>query len=252
MEFRITGDIRAIERHVNAMQRQQLPFATALALTRTAQFAQSKVREEMVRVFDRPTRFTLNATWVQRAEKDRLWAMIYIREHEKGRVAPIKFLQYQIYGGTRRLKSFERRLVAEGKMPPGHYAVPTALAPLDQHGNLPGREITKILSDLRAHFDPAQNLTDRSARRRLRSRTRRASFYFSTWPPNKRTQHLKPGIYLRTHFGFGTAIKPVLLFVRRVRYGRRLDFFRVVDGASRMRFPIEFAMAMRRALATAR
>lgn len=252
LAYDVRGDIRQIERHLSGLARDQVPFATALALTRTAKFAERKIKEEIPRVFDRPTPFTRRATFVQPATKRQLYAMVFIREQEKGRVAPIRYLQPQIYGGTRGRKSFEKRLIEAGKMPPNHYAVTAVAADLDRYGNMKGGQITKMLSDLQAQFDETQNTTARSARRRLRSTRRRATFYFSTWPPSPKTQHLRPGIYLRSHFGFGTAIKPVLIFVRRVRYGRRLRFFEIADQTSRMRFPIEFAIAMRRAIATAR
>ncbi|HEU4603750.1 MAG TPA: hypothetical protein VFS24_17375, partial [Steroidobacteraceae bacterium] len=218
LAYSVQGDISQIERHLSGMARDQVPFATVLALTRTAKFAERKIKEEIPRVFDRPTPFTKNATYVQPATKQRRYAMVYIREQEKGRVAPIRYLQPQIYGGARGRKSFEKRLIESGKMPPNTYAVAATAADLDQYGNIKGGQITKILSDLQAQFDETQNTTARSRQRRLRSRRRRASFYFSTWPPSPKTAHLKPGIYLRSHFGFGTAIKPVLIFVRRVRY----------------------------------
>jgi hypothetical protein len=250
LAYSVKGDIAPITQHLSSFARNQVPFATVLALTRTAKFAERKIREEIPRVFDRPTPFTRRATFVQPATKARRYAMVLIREYEKGRVAPIRYLQPQIYGGTRGRKSFEKRLIEEGRMPPNTYAVAAVAADLDQYGNVKGSQITKMLSDLQAQFDPTQNSTARSRGRRLRSRTRRASFYFSTWPPSPKTAHLAPGIYLRTHFGFGSAIKPVLIFVRRVRYRQRLKFFEIADQAARMRFRIEFALALRHSIAT--
>jgi hypothetical protein len=248
--YTVRGDVSNITQHLSHLAKEQVPFATVLALTRTAKFAEAKVREEIPRVFDRPTPFTRRSTYVQPATKARRYAMVFIREQEKGRVAPIRYLQPQIYGGQRGRKSFEKRLIEAGRMPPSHYAVAAAAAELDQYGNIKGGQITRMLSDLQAQFDETQNTTARSRARRLRSRRRRASFYFSTWPPSPKTAHLKPGIYLRTHFGFGTAIKPVLIFVRRVSYKRRLRFFEIADQAARMRFRIEFALALRHAIAT--
>jgi hypothetical protein len=254
LAYSVQGDVSNIEQHLSKMASDQVPFATVLALTRTAKFAEKKIREEIPRVFDRPTPFARNSTYVQPATKARRYAMVFIREQEKGRVAPIRFLQAQIYGGTRSLKSFEKRLIAEGKMPPGHYAVPAAAATLDRYGNIPGGQITRMLSDVRAHFDASQNITAGSRQRRMRSRTRPPQFYFSTWPPLPRTAHLPPGIYLRTEFrGLGgSAIKPALLFVKRVGYRRRLRFFEIADQTARMRFPIEFGRAMTQAIRTAR
>lgn len=260
--YQVRGDIREIEKHLTGLARDQVPFATALALTRTAQFAQGEIKKEISRVFDRPTRFTLNSTWVRSATKQRLWAEVKIKDESLKAVAPIKWLAPQVYGGTRTLKRFEQRLVTAGAMPPGHFAVPASGADYDSFGNMSRGEIVRMLSDMQAHWDPRQNTTDRSRKRRRRSRTRRPTFYFSTYPVNKRTAHLRPGIYKRVGAvaglasgitaGFGTPIKPVLIFVKRVRYRKRLRFFEIADQTARMRFPIEFALAMRQALKTAR
>lgn len=252
LAYTVQGDISQIEQHLSALARDQVPFATVLALTRTAKFVQAKIREEIPRAFDRPTPFTINSTYVQPATKQRRYAMVYIKEAEKGRVAPIRFLQPQIYGGPRGRKSFEKRLVEAGKMPPNSFAVSAQGADLDKYGNIRGGQITKILSDLQAQFDTTQNSSPASRAKRLRSRRKRASFYFSTWPPSPKTQHLKPGVYLRTLFGFGSSIKPVLIFVRRTSYRRRLRYFEIADQTARIRFPYEFAIAMRQAIATAR
>jgi len=248
LAYTVEGDISQITQHLSGLAQEQVPFATILALTRTAKFVQAKIKEEIPRAFDRPTPFTINSTYVQPATKQRRYAMVYIKEAEKGRVAPIRFLQPEIYGGPRGRKSFEKRLIDAGRMPPGTYVVPARGAKLDQYGNFPGSELVRVLSDLRAHFDTTQN------RGRKRRRGKPPQSYFSTWPPSPKTQHLKPGIYLRTTFrGLGgTAIKPVLMFVRSVSYRKRLRYFEIADQTARMRFPYEFAIAMRHALATAR
>lgn len=245
LAYTVKSDISKVTDHISDFARTQAPFATVLAMTRTAKFAEKKIQEEIPRVFDRPTPFTKKATYVQPATKQRRYAMVYIREQEKGRVAPIRYLQAEIYGGTRGRKSFEKRLVEAGKMPPKSYVVPGAAAPLDKYGNIPGGQIQRILSDLHAQFDPTQNTPAKGARGRKRNR---GSFYFSTWPPNGRSQHLKPGIYLRTPEG----LKPIMAFVRGPRYRRRLRFFEIADQSARSRFPIEFGLAMRDAIRTAR
>lgn len=254
LDYVVTGDVSQITRHLSDLSRRQVPFATASALTKTAKFVQQKIREEMPRVFDRPTRYTLNSTWVRAATKARLWAEVKIKDDlatRAGVVPPIKWLAPQIYGGSRGHKGFERALQRIGKMPPG-FAVPASSMPRDASGNVSKGQIVKILADLQALRDPLDRATDRSRLRRRRSRTKRAQFYFSTYPVNWRTAHLRPGIYVRTEFGFGSSIRPVILFVPAVRYRKRLRFYEIADQSARMRFPIEFALAMRHAIATAR
>jgi hypothetical protein len=73
-------------------RRDQLPFATALALTRTAQAAQERVRNEL------PSHFTIRNSWVskgiliERAEKKTLEATIFSRDD---------FMILQEKGGTK-------------------------------------------------------------------------------------------------------------------------------------------------------
>lgn len=260
--YSVKGDIRNIEQHLTRLARDQVPFATALALTRTAQFIQGEIKKEITRAFDRPTKFTQDSTYVRPATKQRLWAEVKIKDESFKAVPPIKWLAPQIYGGTRALKRFEQRLVTAGAMPSGYFAVPASGADMDSFGNMSKGEIVRMLSDLQAHWDTRQNTTARSRKRRRASKSVRPVFYFSTWPVNKRTAHLKPGIYKRVgavaglasgiSAGFKTPIKPVFLFVKRVRYRKRLRFFEIAEQTGRMRFPIEFALAMRQALKTAR
>jgi hypothetical protein len=250
--FSVRGDIKDIEKHLSASAKRHLPFATALALTRTAQFAQQKIKEEIARSFDRPKPYTLGATYVQPATKQRLWAMVKIKDEAFKSLPPIKWLAAEIYGGQRKHKAFETLLIRAGAMPANSYAIPTKAAGADQYGNIPASELNRMLSDLQARRDPYQNSTPASRGRRARSRTKRPAFYFSTYPVTARTAHLAPGVYKRTHFGVGAAIKPIVVFASKARYRRRLKFFETADQVSRMRWPIEFALAMKQALRTAK
>ena len=101
--YNVKGDIQEVQRHLSGLGRDQVPFATALALTNTAKFIETKIKEEIPRAFDRPTRFTLNSTYIRPATKQRLWAEVKIKDESFKAVAPIKWLAPQIYGGSRGL-----------------------------------------------------------------------------------------------------------------------------------------------------
>lgn len=252
LRFDVRGDVSQIIAHLDATSKRHVPFATAKALTKSAQFAGKKLGEEIGRVFDRPTSYTRNATRVIPATKQRLIAEVKIKDEAVKSLPPIAWLGAEIYGGSRSLKASEKLLQTSGKMPTGQFLVPTRNAPLDAYGNVSRGVMQKILSDCRAQFDTLNNTTAASTKRRLGVRKSFAQFYFSTWPVNGRTSHLKPGIWQRTYIGAHTAIRPVFLFASRVRYRVRLPFNEIVDGAARARFPTEFGLAMREALATAR
>jgi len=257
MELKVTGDIRAIEASLSGLAKRQVPFATALSLTRTAQFVQRKMIEEIKRSFDRPKPYTLGSTYVKPATRTNLQAEVKIKDEAFKSAPPIKWLAAEIYGGQRRHKAFEMLLIRAGVMPANMYAIPTRAAGQDAFGNMQASEINLMLSDLRSRRDVLNNSTAASRGRRVRSRTKAAYFYFSTYPANRKTAHLRAGIYKRTqatrmagpvHVG----IKPVLLFTSAAKYRRRLRFYEVADQVARMRWPLEFALAMRRALQTAR
>lgn len=244
MRFDVRGTIKPIIDDLNSQSQKQVPFATALALTRTAQFSGRKITEEMPRVFNRPTAYTKNAVFIRPATKANLKAEMLIKDESTKAVPAIKWLAPQIYGGGREAKRFELLLRAKGVLDPSQYVVPAAGAKIDAYGNVSRGQLQQILSQLGASRDPLQNRTARSKRRNRRAR----QFFALTKPWGK----LKPGIYERIGFAFGSAVRPVFVFIRQPRYKQRLRFFEIADQTSKMRFPIEFTLAMRQAIATAR
>lgn len=251
IQYDVRGSIAEIESHLTSLGREQVPYATVVALTRSAKFAQAELTRELGRVFDRPTRYTQSAVFVRPATKARMWAEVKIKDETvKGNPA-VRYLIAQIQGGSRGVKGFEKLLQRNGVMPVGWYAVPTKYIGLDAYGNVPGGVIVKILSQLQASRDSLTN--ENLKAKRKRNAKARAGRYFVALPGRQRTKHLKPGIYERLGTAFGSGLRPVMLFVPRApRYAKRFRFFEIADQTARMRFPIEFAIAMREALRTAR
>lgn len=234
----------------------QIPFATAMALTRTAQDARTNVRNEMRRVFDRPTPFTMNAIYMRPATKQRLYSEVWVKSWPN----QPHYLEPQIDGGARPLKRFEKILVDAGYMTAQERAVPGAGAQLDRFGNVSRGQIIKIISQLKAHRTAG---SDQNATDSRRSRAKRATEqYFASrgpgsargghaWKNGNKSQHLPRGIYVRRVFTWGTAIKPVFIFVDRTNYRARLQMKQIIEQTLHTRFPVHFNEAMRRATATA-
>ena len=63
---------------------------------------------------------------------------------------------------------------------------------------------------------------------------------------------LKPGIYMRVNFSSGSAIKPVMLFVKSVRYQQRFDFFGISQSVIDKRYKANLDDSIRIAIETAR
>ena len=85
----------------------QLPFALALALTRTVEQVKLEERQEMRRVFRNPIPYTLNSLYIKPATKSRLEARCWVK-NDAGKGTPAtKYLLPEVYGGARNVKRFE-------------------------------------------------------------------------------------------------------------------------------------------------
>lgn len=230
---------------------KQVNFATRVALTRTAKMAAEAEVKEMRDVFRNPTPYTLNSVYVKPATATRLEATVMLKNEATKAVPASKFLQPQIDGGQRVQKRFERALQAVGAMPTGYRAVPGAGARLDAYGNMSSAQIVQILSYFRAFPEMGYkaNMTDKGRTRLARGTKRRQGFSYFIGRPGDR---LPLGVYQRTSFGFGSSVRPVLLFVRSAVYQERFDFRYVVELTTQNEFASEFVKAMAEAQRTAR
>jgi hypothetical protein len=249
-------DLREIEKAMVNLRKDQIPFATAYALTHCAMAAKREVEREIPRVFDSPTRYIRNSVYVKPAKKRNLVAEVKIKDAEDTGRPPVKPLAAEITGGSRRLKGFEILLQRSGQMPAGYYAVPTRFVAKDSYGNVPAGVINKILSQLQSASDPGTNENRATAKRRGSKRFRgksRPSRYFSVRPGIRKTKHLEPGIWERVTFGFGSSIRPVLLFVNGApQYRSRLKFERIVRDTVSAQLGLQFKRGMLLAMRTAR
>jgi hypothetical protein len=257
LKINVTHNSRQVSAAI-ASAASQVPFALARALTKTAQDVRAGERKEMEAVFDRPTRYTLNALYMRPATKQRLQAEVWLKDSGRND----SFLLPQIEGGARLLKRFEQRLVMTGYMQPSERAVPAAGARLDQYGNMSRGQINQILSQLKTAviLGDYSNATDSR-----RSRAKRASeAYFvsrgpgswrgsGSWKNGLKSQHLPRGVWVRRSFGaLGTAIKPVLLFVPKALYRKRFRFFEVAQEVTARQLDGHFSESWAIAMRTAR
>lgn len=213
--------------------RRQLPFATALALTRTVQDTRRDLRAAMQAAFDRPKPWTLNSLYIETANKTKLEANVHFKDRwetgSKGsQGAPAgRYLRPQILGGTRVAKAHERALARAGVVPSGYYLVPTWSADRDAYGNMATGQIVKMLSALRANRDVGVT-SNLNAAGKSRG-TRRAETYFAIVPGRPqgrggRGGGLPPGIYKAKGSGDAREIRPIALLLRQSpTYGVRFN-----------------------------
>jgi hypothetical protein len=237
-------------------EKNQLLYTTARAITKTGQDVKESLVVEMKRVFSQPTPYTLNSLYLRPAKKTDLSASISPKEAWGKGTPASKFLYPQIEGGDRHLKRCERALQAVGVLPPGMYIVPGAAAELDGYGNVSLGQLRQILSYFGAAEMSAGYLANMTGQKKAKlaagSKKKRGFGYSVSNGKGICTNHLPMGIYKRTHFLWGGAIKPVLRFVKKTNYKAIFRFYDVGRKVAQEKFPTRFRESMDEALRTAR
>lgn len=247
MQISVQHDIDRLLPKLAAVGSRQVPFVVAKALTKTGQIAQRSIKDAMPHTFDRPTPYTLNSLYLKPATKTNLEALVKIKDESFKGIAANKWLHAQVAGGVRNLKRSERSLQIKGYLKSGEQIVPGKGVALDGYGNVRGGQMSKILGALQANSDPMQNETTAS-RKRGRSKKRKAEYFVGS-PGGGR---LPRGVYARTGFAFGSAIKPVLIFTKAGRYRKRFPFHDIVTKVVQRNFDQQLQVAIYYALQTAR
>lgn len=234
---------------------RKIKTATKAALNDAAYLGSKKTAEEIGKVFDKPTPWVKGGVRYIKARDDKLEATIDLDNWgNKTFVSVEMVLRSEIFGGQRKLKRHEKALQQLLVLPHGYAIVPGAAAKMDSFGNMSAGQIRQILS----YFNAAQmtagyngNMTSKRIAALARGNKRTAGFeYFVVKPGQKRqfqrangktgSHAMQPGIYQRVFLGHGTAIRPVMIFVKIPSYRKRLDFYEVVQRAARPEFERAF------------
>ncbi|WP_262048655.1 hypothetical protein [Bradyrhizobium sp. Bra78] len=199
------------------------PIVTAYALTKTGQDIKAAEIDSMKSVFDRPTKFTLNALYLKPATKTDLVAEVYFKDGF-GSLPAWRYLGPQVEGGARVHKSHELRLIRAGLMQAEEFAVPGSGIKLDGFGNVPGSTITRILSQLGAAEQKAGYQANATGSKRSRAKKKKAGTYFVLRPGagGRADRNVAPGIYFRDG---ARGMVPAIMFVRAPRYQKRFPFY---------------------------
>lgn len=230
-------DTRETTRWLNDVQKKQVPFATALALTRTAKKLEQSLQQEMAAKFESASPYTLRGTFSTSATKRNLTAMVGVKDKKPaGGTAPATLLKEHFSGGPRGNKPMEVAMAAIGSLRSGWRAVPGAGMPLDAYGNPKRTVVREILGALRSNMQVHKG----------RGKRRALVGYFVV--PVGATGRLVPGIYWRS----ARAIRPMFVFVQSQTYRKRFDLPVLAQRVVSAEFPNQFNAALSSALATAR
>lgn len=122
----LSGNFRDFTRHLNKVEKRQVPFAISLTLNGIAGDIEKNTGKSLSRRLDRPTPFTLRGLFKRRATKRDLAATVGFKPVQAG------YLEKQETGGERLPKG--RALV-----------VPVGLR-LNKYGNMPKDAVRRMLA----------------------------------------------------------------------------------------------------------
>ena len=220
---------------IGSVPTRMVTYAAATALTRCAQHAQrTELPAEMRRVFSSPGSYTLNSLRIEPASKDKLSARIMVKDTGAGtNIAPEKFLQPEVEGGTRGAKRMENAMRYAGVLRPTQFAMPGAGLSLDANGNVKASEVRTILTALKGIRGGVGAKGQREGRGR-----KLANDLFVGKP---RGGSRPDGIWRRE----GQRLRALFIFTASAPdYSRRLDFSGVVQQVALDRFRPEFEKAI--------
>lgn len=251
IEIDLSADLRPMLDRLHNLQRQ-IPFVIASSLTKTAVKVKPEIRKEMERVFDRPTRYTLNSIFVQPAKKQdenptaRVWLKDDSVAYNRGGNAATYLLPQITGGSTRAMKRFEIRLRDHGLLPPGMFVRPGSGCKLDANGNVNTGQISAILSYLK---------TIREAERSKQHRKRYTPYENSRYFVVSRKVYIRNGLDIRQHLPLGIwerlpdrRIQIIYWYISKLHYKRIFEFDRVAKETALRLLPGEFEAAIDAAL----
>ena len=207
IEISVRHDLSKAIARLNRLQREQLPFATAKALTRTAQDVQTAIPPMLKRVLEAPVPFTTRApTFVVRAEK-RQWpackAVVAFKDRQAAYLAAL------LKGGGRELKRVETKFK-------GRAVVPGVGIELDRYGNVPKKALLAIV--------------------RAADNGGRGYAGGTVFVGRGKSGQLADGVYAVQ----GRALCPLLYFVDSPRYRRTIPLRETASEVVRARWAVNF------------
>ena len=252
-----TSGLDAMKLEVAGLARK-IPVATVAALNDAAYLGSQKTREAVASVFDRPTPWVKGSVKYWKATRASMRSSIdFTGDGNKTGVTVEQVLDAEIHGGKRRLKRHEKALNNAGGvafknnqwirtriLPDGMSIVPGSAAKLDQFGNMSSQQIVQIISYFQGFEQVAgarQNMKDAGFKRLARDNKRTGAKGFVYFVLHSPRGKLLPGIYQRFETAFGSAVKPVMIFVRTTNYKKRLDFYGIAEKHATAEFERAFA-----------
>ena len=220
----ITTDLSGLtkaQRFLGAYK-NQLPFASSVALNQTARDVQLAYKTQTKQSFIKPVAFTTSAFRYDKSSKTNLLATVYPAKDRP-------YLSTQIFGGQRRWKDYEgliRGLAASSgtPLPTNRKLIPTAIAQ-----NAAGNPKRRLFGELQSRL----------------STTDRGGYMIGT----PRGGNRAPGVYRRSR---GKLVPYFIISDTEPRYDKRFPFEKLGNDTVRRVYTTHLSLALDRALASAR
>ena len=214
MQISVVANTKQLTKHLNRIQKKQIPFATSKALNDVAFDARSYVQKSLPRRLDRPTKGIISSVQVQKSKKKNLVATVGFAglgfKSTKWSESPAEIMRRHIKGGTR---------TPQGK------AIPVPIArnlKLNKFGNMPRTKIKTLLAKSDKYFSGQPKGRDAGVYERIKTKSKRGLKMLVNW--EKTTQY----------------------------QGGRFPLRKIVELAVKKKYRMRFDAALNNALRTAR
>lgn len=258
----VRHDMKRLTEHLTLLQKEEIPYAAAVAINACLNKIQPAVQAEMRSVFDRPTPYTLNSYVVMKGAKKRsLFGIVGFKtqrifnaagkftgrfttadeELNNPRLAGT-YLQPQMAGGPRPAKGVEKLMRNKRLIGPNEFIVPSKFMALDAYGNVSRGKIQQITANLRIDYDPLKH-----TKGGVKTGKKKTQFFFTR--QGVRGQRLT-AIWER--YPGGQAVPAFIVVSGAPKYRKRFDPNALAERIVQQNFAHEFDNAMIKALATTR
>jgi len=243
---------------------RQNKFATMVALNRTAGFNAQEVKLEMVKIFDRPTRYIMNGVRVEEARmkgvgtqskytkqryigEDRMVAEVFFKDekYKRSSVAADMMAPHTQWG-YRKQKPFEEALQRVGVLKSGEFAIPTANITLNKYGNPSHGQIIQMLSHFQAFPESGYFMNKKRKADAKLKKPRPETNFWVAWTKGKKYR----AIY--TYDKSKKAVPIWLLINKTPTYDLIFPFYNIAEENFNKNFEQQYDIAFKEAMATAR
>jgi hypothetical protein len=228
-----TADLNKVARRLSRL-RQTFPETLAKSMTFAAYDAQKELKKQTPGFVDRPTSWTMNATFVQKATPTDLSVRLGFKDYASKGTAAAKYLEPMVAGTPRPAKSAERQLQRRGLLRSGEFIVPTGVTPLrlNSYGNLPGSAYTQMLSRIGGLGEQGYT-ANRSGSARSTAKRRQRDYFIGQPAGLPRAIYARVGKGQR---GFHTAF----YITKQPRYEQKFPVRNIIQTKFTNRFPTIF------------